>query len=85
MIRVPNDIALKLKPSQVENLVRKLPIKTKLRLFQRLQKETWASQLDQVVQRMRSRVKQKGVTDKEIDGICEEVRKERYDKNQGRH
>lgn len=80
-----NNITLEISPSQVESLVERLPIESKIRLVRRLEKETWAKRLDTIVQRMRKHIKEKGITDKEIDRICEEVRKERYAKNQSRH
>jgi Mg/Co/Ni transporter MgtE len=80
-----NHITLELSPSQVESLVERLPLEDKIRLVRRLEKETWAKRLGVVVEKMRKHVKEKGITDKEIDRICEEVRKERYAKNQSRH
>ena len=80
-----NHITLEISPNQVEKLIERLPLESKIRLVRRLEKETWAKRLDTIAQRMRKHVKQKGVTDREIDRICEEVRKERYARNQSRH
>ena len=80
-----NNITFDFSPAQVESLAEKLPIENKIRLIHRLERETWASKLDNLTQRIRRRIKSQGITDKEINRICEVVRKERYARNQSRH
>lgn len=69
----------------IEHLIEALKPEDRIQLLKRLEDDLWKSQLDRVVKRMRKRIKERGISDEEIDRICEEVRKERYDKNQSRH
>ena len=71
-------IALELDTSQVERLVAKMPIEAKIRLMQKLEKETWAIRLDSVVAKIRGKLKGKKLTDKEITLICQETRQKLY-------
>lgn len=79
-----NNINLEISPSQVENLVEKLPLENKLHLIRRLEKETFASRIDNVADKMRGRVRSAKVSAKEINRICEEVKRE-YDKRHHSH
>ena len=73
-----NKIALELNPSDVEGLVEKLSIQDKIRLVRKLENETWAQRLDEVVSRIKRRFKQAPVSNKEIRKICEETRQRLY-------
>jgi ribosomal protein L31E len=73
-----NKITLELNPAQVEGLVEKLSIEDKIRIIKRLEQETWAKRMDEVVSRIRTRFKQKPISDKEITRICEETRQRLY-------
>lgn len=73
-----NKVTLELNPNEVEKLVEKLSIKDKLRLVRKLEKETWAKRLDEVVSRIRKRFRQAPISDKEIRRICEETRQRLY-------
>lgn len=79
-----HNLTLEISPSQVEELVERLPIKEKLRLVQRLTRETWAMRLDSVVHRMRSSVRKARISAKDIERICEEVKRE-YDETHHGH
>lgn len=79
-----NGISLEISPHQIESLVERLPIARKLRLVRRLERETSANRLDSVVQRMRSRTKQRGISNREIERICNEVKRE-YDEKHRRN
>ena len=73
-------IALELNPAQVEDLIDKLSIEDKIRLVRKLENETWARRLDEVVLRIRKRFKRTSISDKEIREICEETRQRLYNK-----
>ena len=81
---MPNKITLELNPNEVEELVEKLSIEDKIKLVRKLEKETWASKLDMVVQRIRRNIKQAKISNREIDELCEEVKRE-YDNKRRRH
>lgn len=78
-----NNISIEISPSQVENLVERLPLERKLRLVRRLQRETWANRLDEVTQRMRGCIRRARISAKDIDRICEEVKREYDEKHRG--
>jgi len=67
----------------IENLIKALKPKDRIQLLKHFEDSLWKSELDEVTAKMRKRIKEKGITDREIDRICEEVRKERYAKNKG--
>ena len=73
-----NKVTLELDPTQVEELVEKLSIQDKIQLIRKLENETWAQRLDEVVGRIRKRFKQNPISDKEITRICEETRQRIY-------
>ena len=73
-----NRTTFELDTSIVERIVEKMPIEAKIRLIRKLEKETWAKRLDEVVSRIRKRFKQNPVSDKEITRICEETRQKLY-------
>ena len=79
-----NKVILELNPHQVEELVEGLSIEDKIKLVRKLENETWARKLDMVVQRMRRNIKKAKISDREIDNICEEVKRE-YDNKHRRH
>ncbi len=79
-----SNITLEISPKQVITLVERLPIMEKLRLIRQLEKETWGNKLDSVTQRMRSRIKKEKISVKNIDRICEEVKRE-YDEKHRSH
>ena len=69
-----NKVTLELNPNEVEELVEKLSIQDKIRLVRKLENETWAKRLDEIVYRIRKRFKESPISDKEIRRICEEAR-----------
>ena len=62
----------------VEELVEKLSIQDKINLVRKLENETWAKRLDEVVSRIRKRFREAPISDKEIRQICEETRQRLY-------
>lgn len=77
-------VTLQLHIKQAEKLVEQLSLKEKIKLFYRLEQSTWAKRLDEVVSRMRRKVKETRITDEDINRLCEEVKKE-YDEKHRRH
>lgn len=77
-------VILELRPTQVEELVERLSIQDKIRLVKKLEGETWVNRLDNIVQKMRKRIRETKFSIKEIDHICEEVKRE-YDERHRRH
>lgn len=73
-----NKVTLELNPKEVEELVEKLSIEDKIRLVRRLENETWAKRLDEVVSRIRKRFKRNPISDREIRRICEETHQRLY-------
>ena len=65
-------------PVDIAAIVRRLPLREKLRLVRELERETWAVQLDQVVNRIRARRAVKQLSIGEINRIVEDVRKSRH-------
>lgn len=75
---MPNKITLELNPGDVEELVEKLSVQDKIKLVRKLENETWAQRLDEVVSRIRKRFNQAPISSKEIQQICEETRQKLY-------
>ena len=75
---MPNKVILELNPNVVEELVEKLSIQDKIKLVRKLENETWAKRLHEVVSRIRKRFKEAPISDKEIRQICEETRQRLY-------
>ena len=73
-----NKLTLEFNPNQVEELINKLSIEDKIKLVRKLENETWARRLDEVVFRIRKRFKKNPISDKEIQQICEETRQRLY-------
>lgn len=65
-------------PVDITTILKQLPLREKLRLVRQLEQETWATQLDDVVTRIRSRRSVQELSPKEITRIVEDVRKSRY-------
>ena len=75
---MPNKVVLELNPDEVERLVEKLSIEDKIRLVRKLENETWARRLDDVVLKIRRRFRERPISNKEIIQICEETRQRLY-------
>jgi hypothetical protein len=71
-------INLSLDVKDVEKLVEKLSIPDKIRLVRKLEQETWAKRLDEVVSRVKKKFKKAPLSDKEITKICKETRRRLY-------
>jgi len=65
-------------PIDIQAVVKQLPLREKIRLVRQLEKDTWAVQLDQIVNRIRARRAVRQLSVGEISRIVEDVRKSRY-------
>lgn len=65
-------------PIDIDMIVKHLPLREKIRLVHQLERETWASRLDDVVSRIRTRPSVRQLTEREITRLVEDVRKARY-------
>lgn len=77
-------ISLEISPSQVEELVERLPLKNKLHLVRKLEKETFAGRLDSVVGKMRRYIRRAKISAEDIEHICEQVKRD-YDEKHRSH
>ncbi len=71
-------IALDFTPAQIEGLVEQLPMKDKIRLVRKLEKQTWASRFQELFDRVDARRKKSGITSKEVWKEVKQARKEFY-------
>lgn len=72
-----------LSPDQIERLAENLPMKNKIRLAHKLEKDTSKAKMDSAVRNMRRAIKEALITSEEIDHICESVKRE-YDEKHHR-
>lgn len=77
-------VLIEVNPEQISKAIDRLSIRDKIRLVRRLENETWAQRLDEVVGRIRKRFKENPISDKEITRICEETRRRLYHERSAR-
>lgn len=58
----------------------KLPPEDRLRVVKELEKETRRQRWDQIISKVRARVRKSPISQKEIDAICEKTRQQLYGK-----
>ncbi len=63
---------------EVERAVEALPQTAKLRLVQKLERQTWGARMDRLLARIDARVKRRPVSETEITALVEQVRQELY-------
>ena len=68
----------------IKELIERMPLQKRIELLRTLEKETWASRLDAVVNKIRRHVK-RIPTEKELASICKKARKKVYEKHQSGH
>ena len=68
----------------IENLINALKPKDRIHLLKHFEDTLWKSRLQEITAKMSQHIKQRGIMDKDIDRICEEVRKENYARHQDR-
>jgi len=73
-----NKIALEIEPSQIEQLVDRLPQSDKIRLFRKLGREVAAQRMKEIFKEIDERRKQFPISDKEIQEEIEKVRRKIY-------
>ena len=79
-------VKIELTPTQIEKAIRRMPIEEKIKIMRKLEKETWAKRLDNVVLRIKKRINRNPISQKEINRICEEARQKVYnERSKSRH
>ena len=71
-------------PLDITAVLKQLPLSQKVQLVRELEQETWGVQLDNVVNRIRTRPSVRRLSAKEVTEIVEDVRKARYARRSGR-
>lgn len=71
-------VLIEVNPEQINRAIDRLSIGDKIRLIRRLENQTWAQRLDEVVGPIRKRFRENPISDKEITRICEETRRRLY-------
>ena len=78
-------VTLDLDIKQVESLVEKLPIKEKVKLVRKLEKDTWQKRFRQLLHRIDRRIANKSISEREIDQTVEEAKEEYYAQSRNRY
>lgn len=73
-------IAIDVSFKEIERIIDTLKIKEKVKIFEKLGKETRKGRWGNLLNRIENRYKKYPISDKEITSICKEVRKNRYEK-----
>lgn len=73
-------ITIDLAPKQIKEAFEKLPTKEKIRLVEEFERETRKERWDTIVTKIRARFKKNPISQKEINRICEEVRRDLYER-----
>ena len=60
----------------LERAVDHLPQAAKLRLVQRLERQTWGARIDRLLARIDARVKRRPITEERMTALVEQVRQE---------
>ena len=63
---------------QVQNIIRKLPGRDKLKLFRNLEQEAWAVRFQKLRSRLRNKARIHKISQRDIDQAVEEARQEVY-------
>jgi len=81
-------VTVELMPRQaellVEQLVSRLDDRAKMRLAEKLERQTRQARWEPLIQKMRERYRSRPLSAREIRRLCEQVRQERFDRAQGR-
>lgn len=75
-----NKIMLELSPNQVEELVERLSMQEKIKLVNRLEKETLRQRWNNILRNIDRRLKQFPISEKETAKEIESYRREKYAK-----
>ena len=68
---------------QIKEAFQKMPIKERINLVEEFERQTRKDRWEALTKDIRKRVVKHSISNREIDRICEEVRKERYERNKG--
>ena len=71
-------IMLEIDNAQIESAVEKMSIDDKIKLAKKLEKMTMSKRIDDLLDRIDTRSKKTPISQKEIDSIVKETRKELY-------
>lgn len=78
---MPNKIMLELSPNQVEELVERLSMQEKIKLVNRLERETLRQRWNNILRDIDKRLKRFPISAKEIAKEIESYRREKYAKS----
>ena len=76
-------VNINLRINDISKIVEQLNIREKTKLIKKLEEETWSMRFDQLLGKIKRRVKQYPISEQEIIHEVEQTRKQRYD--QSRH
>ena len=71
-------VAVRVEMRDLERAVDALPQSDKLRLIQRLERQTWGTRIDRLLARIDARVKRRPLSEGKITSLVEQVRQEMY-------
>lgn len=71
-----NKILIEVSAKQIEKAIKKLPLEEQIRISNKI----WEMQIEPIVKKMRKFAKKNKINSLRIKKICEEVRKELYEK-----
>ena len=74
-------VTLELNNQQVEDLVEKLPLDEKIKLVQKLEKETLRQRWDEILKDIDKRLKKFPISEEDIDKEIKALRREKYAKS----
>lgn len=70
---------------EIKEVFKRLPSRERIDLVEELVRETRKERWENLFRDVRGRIKKHPISDQEIQRICEEVRKEHYERNKGSH
>ncbi len=69
-------VNINLKVNDISNIIGQLGLQEKIKLIQKLEEETWSRRFSQLLEKIRSRVKDSPISDQEIIYEVEQTRKQ---------
>ena len=72
--------AVKLSLKELERQVEALPQADKLRLVEKLERQTWGDRINRLLARIDARVKRRPIPEEQVTALVEQVRQELYAK-----
>ena len=71
-------VKIELSFEQLQRVIQKLPHRDKIRLIEKIEHDTWKKQFQQLLKRIRTRVKKNPISQREIDAAVQEARRQIY-------